>query len=58
MLAITSEKDISVVNRSKCIGCGLCATGCVSRVARLELKQEDQRIEPPKDYDTWEQKGL
>ena len=58
MHAITSEKDISVVNRAKCIGCGLCVTGCEARVARLELKPEDQRIEPPKDYDTWEHDRL
>jgi electron transport complex protein RnfB len=58
MHAITSEKDISVVNRAKCIGCGLCATGCEAKVARLELKPEDQRIEPPKDYNTWEHDRL
>lgn len=54
MHAIKSENDISVVNRMKCIGCGLCVTGCESMVARLELKPEAERIEPPADYETWE----
>jgi|WetSurMetagenome_2_1015567.scaffolds.fasta_scaffold02079_5 Na+-translocating ferredoxin:NAD+ oxidoreductase subunit B len=58
MHAITTENDISIVNRMKCIGCGLCVTGCESKVARLELKPEDQRIEPPKDYETWEHDRL
>jgi Na+-translocating ferredoxin:NAD+ oxidoreductase subunit B len=54
MHAIKSENDISVVNRMKCIGCGLCVTGCESNVARLELKPETERIEPPADYAAWE----
>jgi electron transport complex protein RnfB len=58
MHAITSENDLSVVNCTKCIGCGLCVTGCEAKVARLALKPEDQRIEPPKDYDTWEHDRL
>jgi electron transport complex protein RnfB len=58
MHAITAELDISVVSRAKCIGCGLCVTGCQSKVARLELKPEEERIEPPKDYETWEHSRL
>jgi Na+-translocating ferredoxin:NAD+ oxidoreductase subunit B len=58
MHAITAENDISIVNRMKCIGCGLCVTGCQSGVARLELKPEKQRIEPPADYETWEHDRL
>jgi NAD-dependent dihydropyrimidine dehydrogenase PreA subunit len=58
MHAIKSENDISVVNRMKCIGCGLCVTGCEAKVARLELKPEAERIEPPADYETWEHDRL
>ena len=58
MHAITSENEISVVNRAKCIGCGLCVTGCKANVARLEIKPERERIEPPKDYSTWEHDRL
>jgi electron transport complex protein RnfB len=58
MHAITAEKEISVVNRAKCIGCGLCVTGCKANVARLELKPEEERIEPPKDFTTWEHDRL
>ncbi len=58
MHAIVAENEISVVNRAKCIGCGLCVTGCKASVARLELKPELDRIEPPKDYSTWEHDRL
>ena len=58
MHAIIAENDISVVDRMKCIGCGLCVTGCESKVARLELKPEAERIEPPADYATWEHDRL
>jgi Na+-translocating ferredoxin:NAD+ oxidoreductase subunit B len=58
MHAIKYENDISVVNRMKCIGCGLCVTGCEAKVARLELKPDNERIEPPADYATWEHDRL
>ena len=58
MKAITLDKDIAVVNRGKCIGCGLCVTGCESLVARLELKPENERIEPPRDYADWEHQRM
>ena len=58
MKAIILDKDIAVVNREKCIGCGLCVTGCESLVAKLELKPENERIEPPKDYADWEHQRM
>jgi electron transport complex protein RnfB len=58
MHAVTLVNDIAVVNREKCIGCGLCVSGCKSNVARLELKPEKDRIEPPKDFATWEHDRL
>ncbi|HUU99566.1 MAG TPA: 4Fe-4S binding protein, partial [Bacteroidales bacterium] len=55
MHAISADSDqVSVVNRTKCIGCGLCVTGCTFNVARLERKAEEEIINPPKDYATWE----
>jgi NAD-dependent dihydropyrimidine dehydrogenase PreA subunit len=52
-------KDVSAtVDRDKCIGCGLCVTGCSTGAARLELKPEDERIEPPIDFSTWEDERL
>jgi electron transport complex protein RnfB len=58
MQAVSAVNDISVVNLTKCIGCGLCVSGCKSNVARLELKPEKDRIEPPKDFATWEHDRL
>jgi ferredoxin len=58
MHAITSENEVSVVDRAKCIGCGLCVTGCKANVARLEIKPEGERIEPPADYTAWEHDRL
>lgn len=58
MKAISLERDIAFVNKKKCIGCGLCATGCESNVARLELKPENERIEPPRDYADWEHQRM
>lgn len=58
MRAISAQNDISVVNKAKCIGCGLCATGCPASVARLERKAEEEIINPPKDFATWEHERL
>ena len=58
MKAIKLDEDIAVVNREKCIGCGLCVTGCESLVAKLELKPENERIEPPMDYADWENQRM
>jgi len=58
MHAISAQDEISVVNRDKCIGCGLCASGCPEIVARLERKAEEEIINPPKDYATWEHERL
>jgi len=51
-----SEKDgVSVVDTKRCIGCGLCVTGCPNEVARLERKPESEIVNPPADFETWEQ---
>jgi electron transport complex protein RnfB len=56
--AITEKEGKSIINLEKCIGCGLCATGCPNNAARLERKPEDQIIQPPTDFATWEHERL
>ena len=58
MHAISSVDGVSVVNREKCIGCGLCVTGCPSGVAMLERKAEEAIIDPRKDFAAWEHERL
>jgi NAD-dependent dihydropyrimidine dehydrogenase PreA subunit len=54
-----SEKDgVSVVNRKNCIGCGLCVTGCKFNVPQLVRKPDNELINPPKDFATWEHERL
>jgi NAD-dependent dihydropyrimidine dehydrogenase PreA subunit len=56
--AISEKGGISVVNQKRCIGCGLCATGCPTGAARLERKPDNQILEPPIDFSTWENERL
>ena len=34
-----SEEDVPEVDLDRCIGCGVCATGCPSEAIELEEKQ-------------------
>ncbi|MGA3192153.1 MAG: 4Fe-4S binding protein [Candidatus Bathyarchaeia archaeon] len=56
--AIAEHGGVSVVDKKRCIGCGLCATGCPNNAARLTRKPEDQIINPPQDFATWEHERL
>ncbi|UCH02301.1 MAG: 4Fe-4S binding protein [Candidatus Bathyarchaeota archaeon] len=56
--AISIKDEIAVVNRRRCIGCGLCNTGCPTRAARLRIKPEDEIVNPPVDFETWELQRL
>ena len=58
MKAISKQKRISTVDLKKCIGCGLCATGCEFKAAKLVRKPENEIINPPKDFTTWENERL
>lgn len=56
--ACSVEGDVAVVDLTKCIGCGLCVTGCPSEAVRLEKKPDEEIVNPPADYRTWEQERL
>jgi Fe-S-cluster-containing hydrogenase component 2 len=56
--AISEGDGFSVVDRSRCIGCGLCVTGCPNDVARLERKPEAEIVHPPRDFAEWEHQRL
>jgi Fe-S-cluster-containing hydrogenase component 2 len=48
--AITVD-EIAVVDRERCIGCGVCVTQCDAEA--LALFRRETTHEPPKDYATW-----
>ena len=56
--AIHDEEGVSVVAREKCIGCGLCVTGCPDSVPQLLRRPEAEMIDPPADFATWERERL
>ena len=58
MKAISKQDGIAVVDQEKCIGCGLCVTGCKFNAAELERKSDSEIINPPKDFATWEHERL
>jgi electron transport complex protein RnfB len=56
--AISEQDGISVVNLKKCIGCGLCATGCPNEAAKLKRKPDNEIVNPPADFASWEHERL
>jgi len=46
---------MAVVDRQKCIGCGLYVTGCTAGTVELVLKPENEVVEPPKDLIPYEE---
>ena len=58
MKAISAMNDISIVDLKKCIGCGLCVTGCPVKVKGLERKAEEMIVNPPKKITEWEHERL
>jgi ferredoxin len=52
------EEDVAVIDLSKCIGCGLCVTGCPTEAAKLNRRPDAEIITPPENYKTWEKERL
>ncbi|MDX1358100.1 MAG: 4Fe-4S binding protein, partial [Clostridia bacterium] len=52
--AIEMTDGIAVVNRDKCIGCGLCVTTCAPEAMKLSPRPESERMEPPDSFGEWE----
>jgi len=57
MKAISIE-NYSVIDLNKCIGCGLCVTRCPEDAMTMILKNEWNRIVPPKDKNEWDKQRL
>ena len=56
--AIIEGDGFSLVVQERCIGCGLCVTGCPNEVARLVRKPEAEMVLPPVDFEAWEEARL
>lgn len=55
MDAISDEGGQVIINRARCIGCGLCVSGCPSDAVRLEKLPDAEIVYPPQDFDAWEE---
>ena len=55
-VVIPTEEEIEV--RTKCIGCGICVTGCPNEAVRLIRRPDAEIISPPVDFKAWEQERL
>ena len=56
--AVSIVDGLAVIEKERCIGCGLCVTGCSTGAAGLILKPENERVDPPADFSTWENERL
>ena len=50
--------DIAVIDRDKCLGCGLCVTTCPSSAIKLIARPEQEQVKPPENFGQWEQERL
>jgi Fe-S-cluster-containing hydrogenase component 2 len=56
--AISVSDGVAVVDSARCIGCGLCVTGCTAEAVRLERLPASEIVEPPEDFAAWERARL
>ena len=56
--AIAEQDGVAVVDQERCIGCGLCVTGCPNDVVKLQRKPDVEIVRPPADYAAWEHERL
>jgi len=61
--AISEGEDTYLVDKKRCIGCGVCLESCPYEAIALQLKPEAERISSPENDDAWmdhrgEQRGV
>jgi Na+-translocating ferredoxin:NAD+ oxidoreductase subunit B len=56
--AIVESDGVYTVDRPRCIGCGLCVTGCGSGAATLRPKPPAEMLVPPPNFAAWERQRL
>jgi NAD-dependent dihydropyrimidine dehydrogenase PreA subunit len=53
-----TDKRTSVVDRDKCIGCGVCVIGCVPNAITMEPVSEAEWFHVPSSMAEWEERRL
>jgi electron transport complex protein RnfB len=56
--AISEQDGQYLVDRVRCIGCGLCVSGCGDKAAMLRPKPPQEIVPPPLNFAAWEQQRL
>ena len=51
-------EEVAKTDLAKCIGCGLCVTGCPDEAVRLSLRADAEIIQPLETYKDWEMQRL
>jgi Fe-S-cluster-containing hydrogenase component 2 len=51
MQALSADDDAVVIDRDRCIGCGLCTTTCEGGSLKLKIKDEKDLRTPPTTFD-------
>ena len=44
-MKLDEEKSVSVVDLTRCLGCGLCVTSCPTEA--IELRKKEREVVPP-----------